>query len=218
MQEATIRSPGRGEIQRVLDFYKKHPSDYLVPRPRKELRGALSSGRVFTVERDQQILAATAVYSYGTLTAAVELSDTCVSEPIQGYGLQSFFFKLRVMHVIVAEGCSTTITTAIDPGNLRSRENAASQGFLPWTPPADVQQGCAQCPRRTAARSCCCDYFYLPQEHQRAAVSKLLAHIEDSKIVLERAGKTLQLTPKCKILCAQSYLETARDFANGQSW
>ena len=77
-------------------------------------------------------MAASGIFDYSDDTPYVELAETSVAPEVQGYGLQALFIRHRTAKVVVSQGPSVTITTAINPGNDISIRNARKVGFQSW--------------------------------------------------------------------------------------
>lgn len=210
----TLRTALPDESDRLLDFYRKNPD----PRPESEFKQAISRGHYFLIEEAGEILAATGVFDYEQNLPVVELAETRVTKSVQGYGLQSLFFRLRVASVTILQGTDITITTAIDPKNTRSLENAKKQGFQNWSPITEALKSCSSCRNKSSDRPCCCDYFSLSKEATRRAVALLLKDTEKDTIDLtNKTNQKLTLPFTCNILRGE-YRIGLEEFAAGQTW
>lgn len=183
---------------------------------------AIRRGQHFIVRRSGAIEAASGVFDYEQNLPYVELSETRVLAPLRGFGLQRTFLRLRIASVVVYQGPSVLITTAVDPGNPHSIRNVTTHGFEPWLSPIDAAfASCPQCPHKPAAvRRCCCDFYLLPIDRARAAVRELLAQTRAGEIRLMNTRQEL-LTLEChgcRIATDSEMRAALQDFAERGSW
>lgn len=214
----------------MIDIYESNPHPFLLPRPATDFRRAVARGQHFVVEQHGQIVAASGVFDYTDDRPFVELSETLVLPPLRRRGLQGLFFRLRIASVVVTQGPSIGITTAIDPRNEVSLTSAHSQGFQLW--PSVIPEAyasCSTCRNQEAAskmgRPCCCDFYCLPIEQARARVRALLAETtlldEFTEGPVDLHGKAGSLSVDCsgcRVVADHDYRAMLRDFADGASW
>jgi hypothetical protein len=216
-----LRDASLEEAERVLTFYRANPHKFLLPRPESEFRKAIARGNFLVVEIGERLVAASGIFDYSDGTPYVELAETAVSTEVQGHGLQALFFRQRIATVVVSQGPSVTITTAVDPRNVKSAENARQAGFQPWPQPVpEAYVSCPLCPNRPAAsagRKCCCDFFCLPVEKAREAVSTALRESESGVLTLTRKTPGLLLSSECYFVTGV-FRGMLREFADGGTW
>jgi hypothetical protein len=165
-------------------------------------------------------VAASGIFDYSDDTPYVELAETSVAPEVQGYGLQALFIRHRTAKVVVSQGPSVTITTAINPGNDISIRNARKAGFQSWEPVPEAFLSCPQCPSKPTAhagRKCCCDFFYLPIDKAREAVSTALQESDSGVLTLTRNTSELLLTSECYFVTGV-FRGMLREFADGGMW
>lgn len=216
----TLRAAKREDSDRLLAFYKDNPDRFLLPRPSGEFETAIERGQFFVIVNDaEEIVAASGVFDYEADQPFVELAETSVSKSIRGFGLQSVFFKVRIASVIVYQGPSVGITTAIDGRNKVSLQSAVLQGFEPWTRPLPAAySNCQMCPSKNSQRACCCDFYLLPISNARNAVSNLLDETGSGVLMLKnKNGDTIKLRCECAILTGD-VREALGSFVAGETW
>jgi len=221
MQLGWLRAASQPE--EVLSFYRSAPDPFLLPRPERDFRLAVERGQHFIVGRGPRIEAAAGVFDYGHDLPFVELSETRVSDPLRGFGLQRLFLLVRVASVVAFQGPGVLCTCAVDPGNTRSLANVESVGFRPWNaPPPEALASCPECPRRPVSghRRCCCDFYALPVEQARGAVGAFLAQTAGGVLTLSaRLKGTLKLDCSSCLVATDSEVRSALgEFASGSSW
>lgn len=138
------------EADRVLAFYNQNSHRFLLPRPEAQFQNAVARGNFLLVEVGGKIVAASGIFDHSDAEPYVELAETSVMEAFQGQGIQSLFFRHRIASVVISQGPSVTITTAVDPGNEFSVRNANKVGFQAWGNP--IPEAYQSCPRSRAAR------------------------------------------------------------------
>jgi hypothetical protein len=216
-----LRVVGLGEADRVLAFYRQNSHRFLLPRPEAQFQNAVTRGNFLLVEIGAKIVAASGIFDYSDAEPYVELAETSVTKAVQGHGLQALFFRHRIASVVVSQGPSVVITTAVDPGNDFSVRNVSQLGFQPWRQPIpEAYLSCPQCrakPASNSGRKCCCDFYYLPIEKARGAVSAALLESESSELTLMRKAPGLVLSSECLFLKG-AYREMLRDFVEGRDW
>ena len=151
----------------------------------------------------------------------MEVSETLAVTPVQGFGLQDLFFRVRVASIVVTQGPAIGITTAVDPKNERSVRTTLKQGFTLWPAPIDEAfDSCLTCPHSVAHRKCCCDFYLLPVASARAAVSKLLLESAAGEIVLSNKNND-QLRIECagcRFLAEEEIRSMLEEFVAGSTW
>ena len=166
MQEASLklRAAKHEEAERLLAFYQANRDPFLLPRPFQEFTKSIERGLFFVVVDDEEeIVAASGVFDYGNDRPFVELAETFVAPRVRGFGIQRIFFKLRIASVVLFQGPSVGITTAVDGRNQRSLATALGQGFEGWaTPIEEAYASCPACPHMSTERRCCCDFYVGP--------------------------------------------------------
>ena len=221
MQRAklTLRPARPDEAEKLLAFYKGNPDRFLLPRPFDEFRTAIDRGQFLVLVDGEEIVAASGVFDYAENLPFVELAETFVSQSIRGFGLQSVFFNVRIASVILYQGPSVRITTAVDSRNGHSLKTTDRQGFEPWTTPiAAVHSSCPKCPNKTPERTCCCDFYLLPVNKARDAVSSLLDETMSGSITLKnKGGGTIEVRCECAILAGE-LRKALRGFVDGETW
>lgn len=221
MQAASlvVRAAKRGQADRLLAFYQANNARFVIPRPFEEFTRAIQRGQFFVVMDGEEIVAASGVFDYSEEAPFVELADTLVAQPVQGFGLQRLFFRLRFAAVVISQGPSIGITTAVDPENARSLRTTLEQGFQPWKQPIpEAYKTCPSCPNQKGSRVCCCDFFLLPIPRAVEAVRDLLAESNAGIITLHsRDGGTLELDCDCAILRGE-HRAALHDFVEGATW
>lgn len=94
-------------------------------------------------------------------------------------------------------------------------------GFQTWRKPIpEAYLSCPQCPAKPAAiagRKCCCDFYYLPIEKAREAVSAALLETESGELNLTRKTPGLVLSSECLFLTG-GFRKMLRDFVYGHDW
>jgi hypothetical protein len=194
---------------------------FLLPRPDSEFKRAIERGNFLLVEIGDRLVAASGIFDYSDDARHVELAETSVAGEVQGHGLQALFFRHRIATVVASQGPSVMITTAVDPRNVISVENARRAGFQPWLKPVpEAYLSCPLCPNRPAAsagRKCCCDFLYLPIEKAREAVSIALQESESGVLALTRKTPGLLLSSECHLVMGP-FREMLREFADGGAW
>ncbi len=209
------------EADRVLAFYSQNSHRFLLPRPEAQFQNAVKRGNFLLVEIGATIVAASGIFDYSDGEPYVELAETSVMEAFQGHGLQSLFFRHRIASVVVSEGPSVTITTAVDPGNEVSVRNANKVGFQAWRKPiSEAYLSCPQCPAKPLAstgRKCCCDFYYLPIEKAREAVSAALLETAFGELSITRKTPGLALSSECLFMTG-GFRKMLRDFVDGKDW
>jgi len=216
----TLRAAKLEDSGKLLAFYKGHPDQFLLPRPWGEFETAIERGQFFLIVNDEEeIVAASGVFDYEENQPFVELAETFVSNSVRGYGLQSIFFKVRIASVIVYQGPSVRITTAVDNRNTFSLRTTIREGFEPWTRPIRAAySNCDLCPSKNAQRACCCDFYLLPVSKARNAVSGLLDETGSGILKLKNnKGHTIELRYECTILMGE-LRKTLDSFAAGDTW
>lgn len=206
-----VRLAHPDEKDSLLEFYQKNPDPFLLPRPAPEFEQAVEEGRYFVIEVNGEIIAASGIFDYDEAQPFVELAETRVIKDWQGYRLQGLLFRLRIASVILGQGKNTLqITTAIDPENEISRKTMKSINFQEWKEIIpEAFNSCPTCPNRTDKRDCCCDYFILPTESKKQAVSTLLTESKKKEILMtNKHGQELILKCECRML-----IETERRLA-----
>lgn len=215
-----LRAAKHEDSERLLAFYKGHPDQFLLPRPWGEFETAIERGQFFLIVNDEEeIVAASGVFDYEENQPFVELAETYVSKSVRGYGLQSIFFKVRIASVIVYQGPSVRITTAVDNGNTFSLQTTIREGFESWTRPIpSAYANCQICPSKQAQRACCCDFYLLPVSKARNAVSSLLDETGSGVFKLKNnKGRTIELRYECTILMGE-LRKTLGSFVAGDTW
>ncbi len=214
-----LRAARREEADRLLAFYEKNPDRFLLPRPFEEFAASIARGQFFVVVEGEEIQAASGVFDYAKDLPFVELAETYVSPSLRGVGLQGIFFRLRIASVIVYQGPSIGITTAVDGQNEFSLKTTSAQGFEKWSAPiAEAYLSCHSCPNKTEGRVCCCDFYVLPVIKAREAVARILAETESGSLSLEnKRGVTRRLDCACSILAGE-HREALAEFASGKTW
>jgi hypothetical protein len=215
----TLRAAKRSEADRLLAFYEANPNPFLLPRPFKEFSTAIERGQFFVVTDGEEIVAASGIFDYGDEQPYVELAETFVAPAARGFGIQRIFFMLRIGSVVLFQGPSVTITTAVDGRNPRSLANAAGQGFERWSDPiSEAYASCPTCPNRSEQPRCCCDFYRLPIVKAREAVRALLDATTAASVQLQHSsGATLKLVCDCPITAGEQRL-ALEDFALGTVW
>lgn len=223
----TLRTANEGDQKSLFNLYRNQNEKFLLPRPENEFTAAIHRGQYFLIEENNQILAASGVFDYSENEPFVELAETYVSPTIRGYGLQELFFHIRIASVVLFQGPSVQITTAIDPKNDRSLTNMNKQGFTKWSPIPEAYLSCRSCPNKPSKwtiifcnpRKCCCDYYVLPVDQSRIAVSNLLMAFQNGSIRLQsREGQVKNLQVTCRILLKPELRLSLHEFAQGDSW
>lgn len=221
MQRARLilRAARREEAAQLLAFYKGNPNRFLLPRPSGEFETAIDRGQFFVVADGEEIVAASGVFDYTENQPFVELAETFVAQSVRGFGLQSVFFKIRIASVILYQGPSVGITTAVDGQNSVSLQTTDRQGFEPWTTPiAAAYSSCPKCPNKSNERACCCDFYLLPVNKARDAVSNLLEETASGSITLKnRSGDLIEVRCECAVLTGEQR-EALSDFVAGETW
>lgn len=215
----TLRVARREEADRLLAFYKKNPDRFLLPRPFGDFQTAIDRGQFFVIADGDEIVAASGVFDYEANQPFVELAETFVSQSIRGFGLQGVFFKVRIASVIVYQSPSVGITTAVDSQNKASRNTTVGQGFEIWTTPVTAaHSSCLTCPNKSTERVCCCDFYLLPVDKARDAVSNLLVETASEFIMLSnKNGDEIELRCECAILTGE-LREVLAGFVAGETW
>ena len=214
-----LRAARHEEADQLLAFYKGNPDRFLLPRPFGEFETAIDRGQFFVVADGEEIVAASGVFDYTEDQPFVELAETFVSKSFRGFGLQSVFFKVRIASVIVYQGTSVGITTAVDGQNKHSLETTDRQGFEAWTTPiAAAYSSCPSCPNQNPERTCCCDFYLLPVDKAKNAVSNLLDESASGSITLKnKSGATIEVRCECAVLTGE-LRKALRGFVDGETW
>lgn len=223
MQIATVilRPPKREEARRVITFYEANSREFLLPRPDTDFRGAVERGQHFVIEKDGEIVAASGIFEYGEQLPYVEVSETLALPPVQGFGLQALFFRVRFASIVVTQGPAIGITTAVDPKNERSVRTTLKQGFALWPAPiSEAFESCLACPHSVAHRKCCCDFYLLPVGSAKAAISKLLLESAAGEIVLtNKNSDELRINyAECRFLAEEEIRSMLEEFVAGSTW
>ena len=216
----TLKAAKHEDSERLLAFYEGHPDQFLLPRPWGEFETAIERGQFFMIVNDEEeILAASGIFDYEENQPFVELAETYVSMNVRGYGLQSIFFKVRIASVIVYQGPSVWITTAVDNGNDISLQTTIREGFEPWISPIPAAYAnCQVCPSKNTQRACCCDFYLLPVSKARSAVRSLLDETGSGVLKLKnKKGHSIELTCECTILKGE-LRKMLGDFVAGYTW
>lgn len=219
--ELILRPPAREEAFRVLDFYEANRREFLLPRPDTDFAGAVERGQHFVIENDGEIVAASGVFEYGEHLRYVEASETLVLPEVQGFGLQALLFRVRIASIVLTQGPAIGITTAVDPDNTRSVQTTRKQGFELWTTPIEQAfESCPTCPHAVQSRPCCCDFYLLPVDKAREAVTQLLQESATGAIVLHnKANDELRIDCRgCRILGDPEFRSMLEEFAAGSTW
>lgn len=221
MQDArlTLRAARRDEADKLLAFYKGNPDRFLLPRPFDEFKTAIDRGQFFVVVDGEEIVAASGVFDYAEDQPFVELAETFVSRSVRGFGLQSVFFEVRIASVILYQGPLVGITAAVDSQNRHSLKTTDRQGFEPWdTPIAAAHSSCPKCPNKSPKRTCCCDFYLLPVNKAKDAVSNLLDESASGSITLKnKSGDTIEVRCECAVLTGE-LRKALRGFVDGETW
>jgi hypothetical protein len=216
-----LRVAGLDEADRVLAFYQQNSHRFLLPRPERDFQKAVKRGNFLVVEIGGKLVAASGIFDYSEGEPYVELAETSVTTAVQGYGLQALFFRHRIASVVVSQGPSVTITTAVDPANGISVRNASRVGFQAWRKPIlEAYLSCPRCPAKPAAnaeRKCCCDFYYLPIQKAREAVSAALLETESGELSLTQKAPGLVLSSEC-LFVTGGFRKMLRDFVDGKDW
>lgn len=214
-----LRAAMREEADRLLAFYESNPDRFLLPRPSREFAASVDRGQFFVITHNEEIIAASGVFDYAGALPFVELAETFVSPDFRGFGIQSVFFKIRIASVILYQGPSVGITTAIDKGNEPSVRTMRQQGFGVWTAPnPEVYTSCETCPNKSTKGSCCCDFYLLPVDKAREAVRDLLEQTAPGFATLDnRKGESINLKCECTLLMGEQR-QALIGFAAGEVW
>lgn len=216
--QGRLRVASPDEADKVLAFYQANRHRFLLPRPATEFEKAVQRGNFFLVEIGDKILAVSGIFDYADGLPYVELAETSVAPEVRGHGIQATFFLHRIGKVVISQGPDVTITTAVDPSNIRSLENTLPIGFQAWSQPIpEAYASCPGCPSRPpeAERPCCCDFYYLPLPKAREAVATLLQETESGILTLQRKRPSLVLRSECLFLTG-TFRRMLHQFAKGQ--
>lgn len=216
-----LRPPKREEARRVVNFYEANSREFLLPRPDTDFTGAVARGQHFVIEKDGEIVAASGIFEYGEHLPYVEVSETLTLPPVQGFGLQALFYRVRFASIVVTQGPAIGITTAVDPRNKRSVRTTLKQGFALWSVPIpEAFESCHTCPHSVAHRKCCCDFYLLPVASARAAVAQLLLESATGEIVLlNKNNDELRIDcAGCRFLGEEEIRSMLEEFVAGSTW
>ena len=227
MQSAmyTLRAVDRREeVEPRIDFYNSNPAPFLLPRPAVDFEKAIERGQHFIVELDNTILAASGIFDYGNGSGPgeyVEFSETLVLPKLQGFGLQRLFFRLRLASMISSQGPSIRATTAIDQGNRASVSSTLDLGFELWLNPIpEAYESCPTCPHKPKDQKCCCNFYQLPLEKAKVAISEMLTESATRKIKLRnRHNDEITLdSARCQAITRDDSRRALADFVSGNTW
>lgn len=214
-----LRAVKAAESARVQSAYDKWGDGYVLPRPEADYRAAAEKGLFFVIEENNDIVAATGVYDL-VEGSKVETGSTYVDTPFRGYGIQQLFFQVRIANVVATQGPNVEITTAVNPENSHSLQNAQRAGFVSMLPIPEQIAPCVSCPKKAGlpfARACCCDFWTLTIDKRRAVVQGLL----DRGVSIQlscKAGTTLTVELQGRIFTDPDTRSALRDFAEGRDW
>lgn len=214
------------QAARMLEFYSSNPNRFILPRPESEFLQAVKRRWHFLVEKNGRIMAGSGIFDYSDDQPFVEVSETLILPPLQGFRLQGFLFRIRIAAIVVTQGPTVGITTAVDPGNTRSMSSVRRQGFQTWSRPIEeVYSSCPTCPNNLEAiknrKRCWCDYFILPIDAARANVRQLLEDSRDEKKVRLKNSNGDELVidfSRCLAIAHAEYREMLQEFVRGAVW
>src|SRR3954447_240875 len=213
---AVIRAAGLGDMTRILAEYdeaiKNLPlaeSANLLLRPYSEFKAAVENGLFFMIENEtSEFMAGAGAFDLADPTAK-ELGMCYVKKEWRGFGLQTLLLNARVCAATLGQAPQSNLTagtsrsygkliTGVKPANERSAANTAELGFEPLSmrPPA-LFLACGSCrtpPAPGSGRTCCCDFFYLPDARRADAIENSLAMKDWS-----RTRNDLQLVVSLKV-------------------
>jgi hypothetical protein len=215
-----LQAANRAQADRLTAFYQANNAQFVIPRPYEEFSRAIERGQFFVVtDRNEEIVAASGVFDYSDDAPFVEMADTLVAKHAQGFGLQRLFFRLRIASIVVTQGPSIGITTAVDPANHRSLQTTLEQGFQLWaTPIGEAYKSCPNCPNKAEHRACCCDFYLLPSAKAVEAVRTLLEESNTGLITLaSRDRRALELNASCAVLQGE-HRAALHEFVAGATW
>jgi len=193
---AAVRTAGLSDMARILAEYseaiKNLPlaeSANLLSRPYSEFKAAVENGLFFIIENETgNFMAGAGAFDLAD-PAAKELGMCYVKKEWRGFGLQTLLLNIRVCAATLGQVPETNtiagtnknyaaLITGVKPANERSATNTAELGFEPLAvPPPALFLTCASCrtpPSPYSGRTCCCNFFYLPDSRRADAIEKSL--------------------------------------------
>ncbi len=176
---AVIETARRSDAEAVLGLLRGAGDEKLLPRPDEDYRRAIEKGLFCVARSDCKLIAVAGAFVLSDVAPVlVEMGSCYVAPAFRGFGLQKLLVRARIAAVAAVVDRDARILTAITPENLGSRASVLKAGFEPLTEdPRLLTELCAYCaarPGATSARLCCCDFFYIPRDRQRAEIAAIL--------------------------------------------
>jgi len=172
----------------AFEFLNNTDDKNMMNRSYSEMEKAVEQQLVFAFidESTQQIVGLGCAFQLDD-SLFYEVGGCYVLPEYRGLGLQKVLLEARNVALLITQGSSVNIGTAIKPNNIPSLKNAKNAGFVQWKTPSKEFlapcKGCSCSNNLSEERLCCYDYYLLS--------NKLKSHLV--KEYIQKPSKILEL-------------------------